>query len=283
MVCDLGFRSLPCSSSEQKQESLDSLSQGTGLGLSLCKILIGLLGGDVWLDETFDSGIKGRPGARFIIDLQSPPLQLDDESDQCVARESALGGDVEAQSANGTSNGMTPGMSITPTPKFSAKPSEELRLPEELTVLFVDDDTVLRKLFVRAVRRIAPKWKTQEAASGEAALRLIDELGDTGESHFDIIFMDQYMASTEKQLLGTEATTALRSKGVKSKICGLSANEIANDFFAAGSNAFICKPLPAQQDILRTVLYELLCEDSAPEQARSRSSLVHKPASLGHA
>jgi hypothetical protein len=37
--------------------------------------------------------------------------------------------------------------------------------------------------------------------------------------YYDIIFMDQYMASTDKQLLGTETVRSLRSRGVKSVIC----------------------------------------------------------------
>jgi hypothetical protein len=35
--------------------------------------------------------------------------------------------------------------------------------------------------------------------------------------------MDQHMASTEKQMLGTETVRALRAKGFKNTICGLSA------------------------------------------------------------
>jgi CheY-like chemotaxis protein len=82
-------------------------------------------------------------------------------------------------------------------------------LPENLSVLFVDDDRILRKLFSRSVAKAAPTWKIQEAANGETALRLVDM------ESFDLIFMDQYMASTEKQLLGTDTVRALRAKGFK--------------------------------------------------------------------
>ncbi len=34
------------------QESLDSLNQGTGIGLCLCKDLISLMEGEIWLDES---------------------------------------------------------------------------------------------------------------------------------------------------------------------------------------------------------------------------------------
>ena len=295
------------------QESLDSLSQGTGLGLSLCQILIGLMGGDVWLDETYNSGLEGRPGARFVIDLRKAPL-LDDLS---VVME----GDKSSKAASFDNNIEAPGLgdrihtsSREKLPEPAQDLSEVLILPKELRILVVDDDTTLRKLLVRAVHRIAPQWEIEQAASGEAAIRLIEEIGgndDDGDSisRFDLIFMDQYMASTEKQLLGTEATKALRSKGVKSKICGLSANgkscasflssltdnikksnialfaisDMATDFFAAGASAFICKPMPADQITLREVLHELLCRkpfEQAPAgifRSRKGASLVITP------
>jgi CheY-like chemotaxis protein len=74
----------------------------------------------------------------------------------------------------------------------------------------VDRDLILRKLFSRSVTKAAPTWKIQEAANGETALRLVDE------EPYDLIFMDQYMTSTEKLLLGTDTVRALvRAKGFK--------------------------------------------------------------------
>ena len=58
------------------QESLDSLNQGTGLGLSVCKNLSDLLGADIYLDENFDSGIPGSPGTRFCATFESAGLGL---------------------------------------------------------------------------------------------------------------------------------------------------------------------------------------------------------------
>jgi CheY-like chemotaxis protein len=79
----------------------------------------------------------------------------------------------------------------------------------------------------------------QEASNGETALKL-------AESHsFDIIIMDQYMASVEKSLLGTETVRSLRSKGVTSRICGLSANDVEQAFFDNGATAFMINPFLA--------------------------------------
>jgi PleD family two-component response regulator len=73
------------------------------------------------------------------------------------------------------------------------------RLPEKLKVLFVDDDMVLRKLFKRSWQRVAPGWDVQEAANGETAVHF----AETDPSAFHVIFLDQYMSSIEKQMLGT--------------------------------------------------------------------------------
>jgi len=49
-----------------------------------------------------------------------------------------------------------------------ARVEEAMELPEGLSVLFVDDDAVLRKLFMRAVKKVAPDtWKIRDASSGE--------------------------------------------------------------------------------------------------------------------
>ena len=62
---------------EKFQESLDSLNQGTGIGLNLCKSLVQLMGGEIWLDADYNSGIPGCPGARFVVDLKVPPVVTD--------------------------------------------------------------------------------------------------------------------------------------------------------------------------------------------------------------
>jgi CheY-like chemotaxis protein len=74
----------------------------------------------------------------------------------------------------------------------------------------------------------------------------------------------RYMASTEKQLLGTETVKELRSRSVKSTICGLSANNMEQAFMSAGADFFILKPFPCNKSALECVLGRL---------ARCRSEL----------
>ena len=104
----------------------------------------------------------------------------------------------------------------------------------------------------RSIQRVAPTWTIREAANGETALSITDT------ETFDLIFVDQYMASVEKQLLGTETVQAMRAKGVTSRLCGLSANDLASTFEAAGADFFLQKPFSTNQDDLRNDLFRVL-------------------------
>ncbi|KAL3915511.1 MAG: hypothetical protein SGILL_005616 [Bacillariaceae sp.] len=185
--------------------------------LFLCKNLVALMEGDISLDDDFDSGIKGNPGTRFVVNLKQPPI------------DPATLNDYHAHDSVKDGTGETGALS-------DEEESSAQELPESLSVLFVDDDPILRKLFSRTIRTVVPGWKIKEAANGESALRLVE----SGE-HFDLIFMDMYMASIEKQLLGTEAVQELRKRGFESRICGLSANDKELEFLQAGADAFCYK------------------------------------------
>ena len=147
-------------------------------------------------------------------------------------------------------------MSKDQQPRSEAKKEvENLELPEKVKVLFVDDDRVLRKLASRAIKKVAPGWTLREAASGEAAIRILSE---SGEEMPDIIFVDQYMTSVEQSLLGTETVRSMRASGVQSIICGLSANELGEVFQNAGADAFLLKPFPCKEPELVPFLSKLL-------------------------
>jgi signal transduction histidine kinase/CheY-like chemotaxis protein len=221
---------------EKFQSSVDKVRQGTGIGLALCKNLTHLLNGDIWLDETYDSGVKDSPGARFIIRLKTPPLSSEDTLKS--SDEGGMSSNEElVQNRNDTIR------------------TKLVELPENLSVLFVDDDRVLRKLFSRSVAKVSPTWKINDAENGETALTLVDS------EPYDLIFMDQHMGSTEKQLLGTETVRALRAKGFKNKICGLSANDVEQSFISAGADCFVLKPIPCDRRTLEGVLDWILCCD----------------------
>lgn len=187
------------------QESLDLLSQGTGIGLNLAKKLTQIMKGDLWLDGSYDSGIEGSPGARFVVELRTGPIDIEsalppDTHDAYHAVPAHAASTIDAIHPQPDSQETAPPKSVStqvkdnqpevpektqPTVK-SPVVSEDIHLPEGVSVLFVDDDVILRKLFVRAVKRTAPtSWCIQEASSGEVALELCEG------RKYDLIFMDQ--------------------------------------------------------------------------------------------
>ena len=234
------------------QKSLDELSQGTGIGLSLCKKLIDLMDGTVELDPDYLSGLEGKPGAKFCIQLPcdfvtSEMVALMSTENQSNDVEVAFDASEKGKTERTQSIDIEAGNS---SDEHSLETTQEL--PEHISVLFVDDDMVLRKLFARTINRAQPLWSVEEASNGETALMMVDK------KNYDIIFVDQYMTSVEKQLLGTETTRMLRSKGVKSLICGLSANDMEQPFLSAGANAFMIKPFPCKPDLLNSELLRIL-------------------------
>jgi len=95
----------------------------------------------------------------------------------------------------------------------------------------------------RSLMRVAPNWNIQEAFNGETSSVLTDS------SNFDLIFMDQYVVSVDKELLGTEAVCALQAKGFANLICGLSANNMAEAFAKSGADTFLLKSFSCDQQL----------------------------------
>ena len=183
------------------------------------------MGGGIRLDESFTSGYKNYLGTRFVVNLRQPPL-----IPETITYDPDTKNRSDPTSHSGLSND----------------------LPSKISVLFVDDDPILRKLFTRTAKTVAPGWSFREASNGETALRLVEK------EHFDLIFMDMYMASVEKQLLGTETVMALRKKGVDCRICGLSANDKETEFLEAGADSFTFKPFPCEARALTQELCRVL-------------------------
>lgn len=119
---------------------------------------------------------------------------------------------------------------------------------------------MVRKLFARAVLRAFPNWEVTEASSGEAALHLVES-----NCPFQLICIDQYMSSTERQLLGTETVRALRAQGTDCTICGLSANDRELAFIEAGADAFLLKPFPCEKAALTAELQRILFASSTSD------------------
>jgi signal transduction histidine kinase len=160
------------------QESLDSLNQGTGIGLALCKNLTELLGGRIWLDKEYNSGIEGYPGACFVINLRTPPIQDDgEEVEETISSHESkqLQADDSYASPTSRTAPLPPKFDQSPSSDPTDLPPNATELPAGLSVLFVDDDFTLRKLFVRAVTRVTEGWNVDQASNGETAVRVTAE------------------------------------------------------------------------------------------------------------
>jgi CheY-like chemotaxis protein len=221
-----------------KQESLFEKCQssvgGAGIGLSLCKKMVDMMDASISLDREYQSGVPGMSGAKFDVCLQC----------QLIKGENDHASDGVSSTASGRSSQSS--YEATPLP---------IELPDHATVLFVDDDNVLRKLFARSLRRICPDWTIFEACSGEIALQMCQE---EGTSCFDIIFVDQFMSTVDQAMLGTDTTHRMREIGVASIICGLSANDMQDAFQAVGADFFMHKPFPCEPLALRESLSRIL-------------------------
>jgi hypothetical protein len=101
---------------KSSKSSLDVLSQGGGLGLSLCENL-------THLDETYDSGVQDSPGARFMIRLNTPAVSSEDKLQSSKVGTGSNSGKAMHQN-HGNDNVCT----------------KVVELPENLSVLFFDDD-----------------------------------------------------------------------------------------------------------------------------------------------
>jgi CheY-like chemotaxis protein len=251
----------------------------------------------IWLDEDYDSGVEGSPGARFVIQLKAPAVSTNkasqrvslmqkvkhivfddvevDNGDEGIAAAAAQCTSTgDSQSATAAAGDTATGCShpvnhrddlggvaaASAVRRVDYMDATREDLPENLAVLFVDDDPVLRKLFSRALKRVAPSWTIKEAVCGEACLRLAlgDEESHQAPQHFDLIWMDQYMPSTERPLLGTETIRLLRDSGIQCRICGLSANALEESFIDSGADCFMLKPMPCAKDELKRQLLRVL-------------------------
>ena len=74
----------------ERWEKLGSQTNGTGIGLCLCRSLMEVMGGRIFLSKTYNSGIPGNPGCQFCIVL--PSTALDGSAAAATADDRSEGG-----------------------------------------------------------------------------------------------------------------------------------------------------------------------------------------------
>jgi CheY-like chemotaxis protein len=209
------------------QDSLDPLNQGMGIGLSICFNLCQLLGAKIWLDTSYHSGIESCPGSRFVVELQKSPIYIESIIGD-ISTNLSVGTEHMPQEFEKLSVSLDRGQHARRTlksPVVEVQTEFSMRsLPANVQVLFVDDETLLRKLFIKMAKKVAPTWTVTEASSGESVLQIVKD------KKFDLILIDHYLRGAFAQFLGSEIVRKLRRQGIKSVICGISKNQVGAEF-----------------------------------------------------
>ncbi|KAF8039273.1 hypothetical protein BT93_B1719 [Corymbia citriodora subsp. variegata] len=141
-------------------------------------------------------------------------------------------GSEKAEMGDGT------GVGSTPAP-----------VKKKLSVLIVDDNSMIRTIHTILVNRMGMEVESQVAENGKVAV----DLFRSGKS-FDVVLMDWEMPVMN----GIEATKELRNMGVSSTIVGVTSHSMDTEkdaFMAAGLDDCYGKPLSIK--ILKDILQKM--------------------------
>ena len=183
---------------------------GDGLGLPLCKGLVELMGGDIWIEDNDDQGTI----VKFTI---RPELDPSDNNWEATAD------DVPTQTDKAN-------LYQFPVDRGNMSQSHPHR------ILIVDDDDIHRQIVCVQLQKLG--YEADEVADGEQAIAAVME------GSYDLIFMDMRMPS----MSGTEATRWIREScnGSDIRIIALTGDatiEAREQCLRAGMNNFVTKPV----------------------------------------
>ena len=121
-----------------KYVSLDQETQGNGIGLYLCRKIVQLMGGEIYLDECYNSGIQDSPGCRFVVNLPFERAEFPATSPAII--------------------------SDTVTEEYS-----------NVQAVIADDDPINRKLVKRRILKSHSTWVVHEVKNAEECISLVIE------------------------------------------------------------------------------------------------------------
>ncbi|CAB9512655.1 Sensor protein kinase WalK (Fragment) [Seminavis robusta] len=196
---------------------------GTGLGLTICKKLVEIMGGHMWVVSSTKNECHG---SRFYFTLPYKP----------------------AAPGSGTDLDLKKTIQIPPLPVTERPP---LRCQRSGVVLLAEDDTVSRKVATRMLQKVG--LKVLSARDGAEAVDLFEK----HHGEIDLILMDVMMP----KLSGLEATEKIREVEREGNftetvpICALSAGAMKGDKekgLEVGMNDYLYKPINRSQ-LLKTL------------------------------
>ena len=187
---------------------------GSGLGLSICRRLLDLMGGRIWLESELGTGARSISPSRW----RSRRREISGET---PSTESETGGEMDMRPSSGADNG--------PDQSKPARP---------LAILLADDAAVGQRVVGQMLSNRG--HRAEVARNGQEALDLLRQ------RHFDAVLMDVEMPGMD----GFQATAAIRrlddAHKARVPIIAMTAHAAAGDdqrCLAAGMDAYLSKPI----------------------------------------
>jgi CheY-like chemotaxis protein len=212
---------------------------GDGLGLPLCKGLVELLGGDIWIEDNEDN--MGTV-VKFTIHAELDPADTTFERD------------VRPQQRP-----------VRAEVRHLPVATDQVSQLHPHRILVVDDDDIHRQIVCLLLKKLG--YAADEAADGEGAIAAVMQ------SSYDLIFMDMRMPVMN----GVEATHWIRERfnGDGLRIIALTGDattDAREECLRAGMDNFVSKPVQIKD--LEAILCHTRHDQMSPVEAR-QAALMH--------
>ena len=269
---------------EQVDAAIDRVHGGTGLGLAVTRQLVGLHGGNLWVESTAGRGSKffftlpiSRGQPRFLGEQSSATIfmeNLPDVQDTQPLPTQTQATQTQATQTPETSQDVPVPYAIADTPASVspdtvvdtvadavADPVVGRAASRSHRVLVVDDEPVIREMLAASLA--AEGYEVISASSGPAALRLL------AEEKVDLVVLDVMMP----RMSGYKVCRAIRLKYSLEElpVIFLTARTQVDDLltgFSEGANDYLAKPVSRGELVARVSTHLKLYEQHRERAAK---------------
>ena len=225
---------------ERVDESKNKYIEGTGLGMSITKQLITLMGSKIEVKSVYGEG------STFAFDVVQKIIEEKPIGNIFEENKDTSGNyNVENNFANAKDNAQG---SVHSSVQESIQGNTKGNVQENLRgkILVVDDNELNRKVIIQLLKKT--ELTIKEASSGREALGIIEN------EHFDIILLDHMMPEMDGIETMTELKNSMADKIENTKVIVMTANSIVGareEYMEVGFDDFISKPIfPEELDKL---------------------------------